>query len=81
MTAAAEARRHWARRRSRGAAGAPLPGETGARAGTALSLFLALAAIACAAVGLIETQRHDSRLATEQHAALQAALVDLQTGS
>jgi len=38
---------------------------------------LALAVFACAAIGLTVTQRNDSRMADEQHAALQAALDEL----
>ena len=52
-------------------------GGTAARSGAMLSLILALAALGCAATGLIETQRTDSRLAAEQHAALQAVLGEL----
>ena len=54
-----------------------MPGGTTARIGTIASLVLALAVLACAAIGLTETQHNDSRLAAEQHAALQAALGEL----
>ncbi|HEX3935988.1 MAG TPA: bifunctional diguanylate cyclase/phosphodiesterase [Xanthobacteraceae bacterium] len=53
-----------------------MPGGT-ARIGTVLSFVLALAVLACAAAGLFETQRNDSRSMAEQHAALQAALGEL----
>ena len=77
MTAAAAARKHWARRRSGGPAGASMPGRTVARIGTVLLLVLALFVLACAAIGLSVTRRDDSRLAAERHAALQAALDEL----
>ena len=54
-----------------------MPGETAARVGTVSALVLALAVLACAAVGLTETQHKDSSLAAEQHAALQAALGEM----
>ena len=76
MKAAVEARKHWARRRA-GPVSSPLSGGTAARIGTALSLVLALAVLACAVIGLVETQRDDSRLAAEQHTALEAALGEL----
>jgi diguanylate cyclase (GGDEF)-like protein len=53
-----------------------MPGGT-ARIGTVLSFVLALAVLACAAAGLFETQRNDSRSLAEQHAALEAALDEL----
>ena len=77
MKAAAAARKHWARRRSGGPAGPSMPGRTIARISTISLLVLALAVLACAAIGLTVTQRNDSRLAAEQHAALQAALDEL----
>ena len=51
-----------------------MPGGTAARISTVSALVLALAVLACAAVGLTETQHKDSSLAAEQHAALRAAL-------
>ncbi len=77
MRAAAAARKHWARRRSGGPAGASMSGRTVARISTALLLVLALFVLACAAVGLSVTQRDDSRLAAERHAVLQSALDEL----
>ena len=77
MKAAVAARKNWARRRSGGPAGSPMPGRTAARIGTVSALVLALAVLACAAVGLTETQHKDSSLAAEQHAALQAALGEM----
>jgi diguanylate cyclase (GGDEF)-like protein len=75
MKAAGKARDSWARR---------LPGRTSqsipggiARSGTMLAFALALAVVACAAAGLIETQRGDSRAMAEQHAALEGALGEL----
>ena len=81
MKAAAAARKHWARRRSGAPAGATMPGRATARLSTGALLVLAFAVLACAAGGLTVTQRNDSRLAAEQHAALGAALHDLQAVS
>jgi len=58
-----------------------MPGGAIARIGTVLSLILALAMLACAAIGLTETQRYGGRIAVEQHAALQAALDELHIGA
>ena len=55
----------------------PCPAATLAQISTLVSLVLALAVLAGAAIGLGETQRTDSRLAAEQHAALQATLDEL----
>jgi len=77
MKAAVGARKRWARRRSGGPVRPPIPGARVARLSTAASLILAFAVLACAAVGLSETQHDDSRRAAEQHAALQAALTEL----
>ncbi|MFZ0775944.1 MAG: bifunctional diguanylate cyclase/phosphodiesterase [Xanthobacteraceae bacterium] len=49
-----------------------------ARGGAVASLILALAVLACAAIGLTETQHNSSGLAAEQHAALQAAVGERQ---
>ncbi len=81
MKAAGGARKIWARRRSGGPMASPMPGGTIARIGTVASLILALAVLTCAATGLIETQRDDTRLAAAQHAALQAALDELHAGA
>ena len=54
-----------------------MPGRTIARISTVSLLVLALAVLACAAIGVAVTQRNDSRLAARQHAALQAALDEL----
>ena len=51
-----------------------------ARGGAVASLILALAVLACAAIGLTETQHNSSGLAAEQHAALQAAVGERQAG-
>ena len=51
-----------------------------ARGGAVASLTLALAVLACAAIGLAETDRNSSGLAAEQHAALHAALGERQAG-
>jgi diguanylate cyclase (GGDEF)-like protein len=81
MKAAAKARMRWARRRLGGPAGSRMPGAvpgaTMTRLGAALSLTLALAVVACAAIGVADSQRRASRLAAEQHEALQAALGEL----
>ena len=76
MKAAGEARNDWARRRP-GRSSRPMPGGT-ARIGTVLSFVLAFFVLACAAAGLFETQRNDSRSWAEQHAALDAALGELR---
>ena len=81
MQAAGEARKLWARRRPGEPTGLAVPGGAIARFGTIASLVLALAVLACAATGLIETQHNDSRVAAEQHAALQAALDGRQTAA
>ena len=77
MKAAVAGPRHWARRRSSGPSGSPMPGWTVARAGTILLLVLALAALACAASGFVSTTRDDSRLTAARHTALQTALGEL----
>ena len=51
-----------------------------ARGGAVASLILALAVLACAAIGLTETQHNSGGLAAEQHAALQAAVGGRQAG-
>jgi diguanylate cyclase (GGDEF)-like protein len=51
-----------------------------ARGGAVASLILALAVLACAAIGLTETQHNSSGLAAEQHAALQAAVGERKAG-
>ncbi len=51
-----------------------------ARGGAVALLILALAVLACAAIGLAETQRNSSGLAAEQHEALLAALAERQDG-
>jgi diguanylate cyclase (GGDEF)-like protein len=76
MHAAATARMRWARRRSGAAAGSPMPGWGTARISTILLLVLAVAMVACAVIGLTATQRDDTRLEAERHAALQRALDD-----
>ncbi len=81
MQAAGEARKFWARRRSGEPRGFAVPGGATARIGTIASLVLALAVLACAATGLTETQHNDSRVAAEQHAALQAALDERQAAA
>ncbi len=81
MQAAGEARKLWARRRPGEPTGLAVPGGAIARFGTIASLVLALAVVACAATGLIETQHNDSRVAAEQHAALQAVLDGRQTAA
>ncbi|MGB7035530.1 MAG: bifunctional diguanylate cyclase/phosphodiesterase [Xanthobacteraceae bacterium] len=73
MKAAVEARNYWARRRTDRS---PLSADT-ARVGTVLSFVLALAVLACAAAGLLETERNNARRMAEQHAALQASLGEL----
>ena len=75
MKAAVAARHHRARRQA-SRSWRPAPGGA-ARIGTVLSFALAWAVLACAAAGLFETQRNDSRTMAEQHAALQAALGEL----
>jgi diguanylate cyclase (GGDEF)-like protein len=77
MKAAAGARNSWARRRSGWRFRAPGGGL--ARVAAAASLTLAFAVLACAAIGLTESQRSNGRLAAEQHAALQAALAESET--
>ncbi len=79
MKAAGGARKNWARRRSGWRL--RMPGGRLARIGAVASLILALAVLACAAIGLTETQRSSSGLAAEQHAALQAALGELNGGT
>jgi len=81
MKAAGGARKRGARRRRRpgGSAGPAMPGAAVARVATVLALALAFAVLACAAMGLRETQRNDDRRAAEEHAALQAALSDLRS--
>ena len=79
MKAAVGAQKRWARRRPGGPTRSSMPGVTLARVSTVLSLALALAVLACAAVGLSETQRNDDRRAAAEHAALQAALGDLHS--
>ncbi|MGB6748672.1 MAG: hypothetical protein WBE51_11735, partial [Xanthobacteraceae bacterium] len=74
MKAAGEARKGWARPRSGWPSAAATPGGIMARGGAVASLILALAVLACAAIGLTETQHNGSGLAAEQHAALQAAV-------
>jgi diguanylate cyclase (GGDEF)-like protein len=51
-----------------------------ARGGAVAVLILALAVLACAAIGLTETQHNSSGVAAEQHAALQAAVGERQAG-
>ena len=51
-----------------------MPGHNLARVATILLLVLAAAVIGCAAIGLSVTERNDSRLEAERHAALQTAL-------
>jgi diguanylate cyclase (GGDEF)-like protein len=55
-----------------------MPGWTAARVGTVVLLVLALGALVCAASGLINTAREDSRLAAARHSALQTALGELR---
>jgi diguanylate cyclase (GGDEF)-like protein len=74
MKAAGLARKWWARRRLGWPAATPTPGRTTARVTTSLLLLLALAAVACAVIGLSVTQRNDSRQEAERHVALQTAL-------
>ncbi len=80
MKAAGEARKSWARRRFGRPSGVATPGSMMARGGAVASLTLALAVLACAAIGLAETDRNSSGLAAEQHAALHAALGERQAG-
>jgi diguanylate cyclase (GGDEF)-like protein len=54
-----------------------MPGWGIARITTILLLVLALPIITCAAIGLTDTHRDDSRLELERHAALQDALDEL----
>ncbi|HEX4041648.1 MAG TPA: bifunctional diguanylate cyclase/phosphodiesterase [Xanthobacteraceae bacterium] len=74
MKAAVEARSYWARRR---AGRLHLSADT-ARVGTVVSFVLALFMLLCAAAGLFETQRNDSRRLAEQHDALHTALGELR---
>src|ERR1700681_1152292 len=83
MKAAAAARQRWAWRRSAAPPGGlseapPMPGRTVALVTTVLLIALAAAVIACAAIGFNATQRDDSRLEAERHAALQKALDDMR---
>ena len=75
MQAAVAARKWWARRRSGGPRGAS--DRTILRITTILLLVFGLAVIACAAIGLSDTARDDSRLEIARHAALQDALDEL----
>ena len=78
MRAAAAARKHWARRRSGGPAGASMPGRTVARVSTVLLLVLALLRAGLRGDRPEQSpRRDDSRLAAERHAALQSALDEL----
>jgi diguanylate cyclase (GGDEF)-like protein len=79
MTAAGQARKYWARRRSGGRV--RLRGGSVARMGAVASSILAVAVLACVAIGLSETELNDSRLAGEQHAALQTALGEFNGGT
>jgi diguanylate cyclase (GGDEF)-like protein len=81
MKAAGEARKGWARPRSGWPSGVAAPGGIMARGGAVASLILALAVLACAAIGLTETQHNSSGLAAEQHAALQAAVGERQAAN
>ncbi|MGB6502281.1 MAG: bifunctional diguanylate cyclase/phosphodiesterase [Xanthobacteraceae bacterium] len=58
-----------------------MPGGKLARISAVASLLLALAVLACAAIGFTEAQHGSSSLAAEQHAALQAALGELNGGT
>jgi len=84
MKAAAAARGRRARRRSGGPPSeaavnsAAMPGRTIASVAAVVVLALVIAVIACAAIALDATQRHNSRVATEQYAALQATLDELR---
>jgi diguanylate cyclase (GGDEF)-like protein len=80
MKAAVEAQKGWARPQSGWPLGVATPGGIMARGGAVASLILALAVLACAAIGLTETQHNSSGLAAEQHAALQAAVGERQAG-
>ena len=80
MKAAVEAQKGWARPQSGWPSGVATPGGIMARGGAVASLILALAVLACAAIGLTETQHNSSGLAAEQHAALQAAVGERQAG-
>ena len=77
MKAAATARGRWARRRLAAASGTLMPGWTTARITTILLLVLAVAMVACAAIGLVTTQRNDSRMQSDRHAALERELDEL----
>src|ERR1700732_3595648 len=77
MKAAAIARGRWARRRLTAASGAVMPGWTTARITTILLLALAVATVACAAIGLVTTQRNASRMQADRHAALERELDEL----
>ncbi len=79
MKAAGGARKTWARRRSGRRWRRPAGGF--ARIGAVAPAVLAVAVLACAAIGLIETARSNGRLAAEQHTALQAALAELHDGA
>jgi diguanylate cyclase (GGDEF)-like protein len=72
MQAAGAARKWWARRRSGGPGGAS--DRTIARISIILLLVFGLAVVACAAIGLADTARDNSRLEAERHAALQTVL-------
>jgi hypothetical protein len=75
MQAAVAARKWWARRRLGGPRGAS--DRTILRITTILLLVFGLAVIACAAIGLSDTARDDSRVEIARHAALQDALDEL----
>jgi len=78
MEAAVAARKMWASRQG-GPAGAPIPGRTIARIATGLLLALGLAVVTCAAIGLTQTQRSDSRQEIAHRAALKSTLEELRT--
>jgi diguanylate cyclase (GGDEF)-like protein len=80
MKAAGGARKSWARRRS-GGRGLRVAGGMAARSGAVATLILAVTVLACAAIGLTETERSGGRLAAEQHDALQAALGEIDGGT
>jgi diguanylate cyclase (GGDEF)-like protein len=79
MTAAEGARQRWARRRATGPAAAlAVARGTIAPIFAILILILAGGVLICAAVGLAEVGRNDSRLESQRHAALQSALDELR---
>jgi diguanylate cyclase (GGDEF)-like protein len=79
MTAAERARPKWAWRRAKGSAGALAASRDNvAPIFAILILVLTGVVLICAAIGLADVARNDSRLESQRHAALQAALDELR---